>query len=272
MIISASRRTDIPAFHGDWFFDCIRQGKVLVRNPRNPGQARDVSLKPDEVDGIVFWTKNPSGIITGLEELLEFDYYFQFTLNSYGPEVEKNIPGYDFRIDSFKRLSDKIGSEKVILRYDPVIITDKYNMDWHSAAFEKTAAMLQGYTKKCVISFVDFYKKNLKKLESIGALRLGFDSMIELSRKLADSGGKNGMELIACAEPADLSKIGIGKSKCVDAGMFRKMKDKKAKAKKDKSQRKECLCDESVDIGAYGTCPGGCIYCYANQNTTESEK
>ena len=139
MIISASRRTDIPAFYSQWFLNRIKEGYVLVPNPFNPKMISKVSLHPAVVDCIVFWTKNPAPMIDKLDHLQDYKYYFQFTLNPYGEKLENNLPSVDKRIDIFKRLSDKIGKEKVIWRYDPILTNEEYDVSFHKEAFAQIA-------------------------------------------------------------------------------------------------------------------------------------
>ena len=162
MIISASRRTDIPNYYSEWFFNRIKEGYVLVRNPMNISQVSKISLSPDVVDGIVFWTKNPLPILDRLEELREYTYYFQFTLTPYGKDVEPNVPSKnDLIIPSFRKLSERIGKERVVWRYDPILFNDKYTMDYHVKYFKTLAAKLHAYTEKCIVSILDFYQKTI---------------------------------------------------------------------------------------------------------------
>ena len=136
MIISASRRTDIPAFYSDWFFNRIKEGYVLVRNPMNAHQISKISLSADVIDCIVFWTKNPRPMINRLDELKDYNYYFQFTLNSYAKDIEPNVPSKDKEIiKSFRELSEKIGKDRVVWRYDPILINDNYSVDHHIKYF-----------------------------------------------------------------------------------------------------------------------------------------
>lgn len=168
MIISASRRTDIPAFYSEWFLNRIKEGYAIVRNPMNNKPVR-ILLSPDIVDCIVFWTKNPIPMIPRLDELKDYCYYFQFTLTGYGRDVEANLPDKKNElIPAFKQLSDKIGPERVIWRYDPILINEKYSMEYHIEAFSYLASSLKGYTEKCVISFVDMYAKNMKAMHDLG--------------------------------------------------------------------------------------------------------
>ena len=153
MIISASRRTDIPAFYSPWFFNRIKEGYVLVPNPFNSKMISKVSLNPAVIDCIVFWTKNPAPMIEKLDKLEDYKYYFQFTLNPYGEKLENNLPSVAKRIDIFKRLSDKIGREKVIWRYDPILTNEEFNVSFHKEAFARIADGLKDHTEKCMLGF-----------------------------------------------------------------------------------------------------------------------
>lgn len=156
MIVSASRRTDIPALFSEWFYNRVGKGFVLLRNPYNPLQVGRVSLTPDKVDGFVFWTKNAAPMLDRIHELDAFKYYFQYTITPYGRDVEKNIPDKnEVVIPAFK----KIGADKAIWRYDPIFINDRYTWDYHIRAFTKIAESLEGHTHKAVTSFVDSYRR-----------------------------------------------------------------------------------------------------------------
>ena len=266
MIISASRRTDIPAYYSDWFFGRIREGFVLTRNPRNYHQVSKISLAIDDVDGIVFWTKNPSPMLARLNKLNDFMYYFQFTLTPYGKDIEPNLPSKnDFLISTFKRLSAQIGEDRVIWRYDPVLINPKYTTEYHIRAFDKIAKELCGYTQKVIFSFVvpDYrgVKGNIKEL---GLSKFPDELKIMLASQLAQIAHGYGLSIAACALPFDLTQCGIEKARCVDSRLFSKLLGRDLVFRKDKNQREECGCAVSVDIGVYNTCKNGCRYCYAN--------
>ena len=163
MILSVSRRTDIPNYYSQWFYNRIKEGFVYVRNPMNTHQVSRIEITPDVVDCIVFWTKNPEPMMERLEELSAYHYYFQFTLTGYGRDMEPGIPHKrEKMIPVFQALSDRIGKEKVIWRYDPIIFSQRYTPEYHLKAFEQIAMALKGFTEKCVISFVDEYAKNRK--------------------------------------------------------------------------------------------------------------
>ena len=160
MILSVSRRTDIPNYYSEWFYNRVKEGFLYVRNPMNAHQISEIKITPDVVDCIVFWTKNPSPMMKRLDEIKNYKYYFQFTLTGYGNDVEVNLPNKKTKmIPVFQELSEKIGREKVIWRYDPIFFSDRYTKEYHLKAFKSIAEALRGYTEKCVISFVDIYPK-----------------------------------------------------------------------------------------------------------------
>ncbi len=265
MIISVSRRTDIPNYYSEWFYNRIRDGYVYVRNPMNTHQVRKIDLSPDVVDCIVFWSKNPEPMIDGLDALSDYNFYFQFTLTGYGKDVECNVPHKKEKmIPVFKKLSDKIGKRKVVWRYDPIMFNGVYTPEYHLKAFGHIADSLEGYTEKCVISFVDEYAKNKKNLRSLGAYALDEYMMQEFALALSDTAARNGITICSCAEVKDLSEFGIEHNCCIDKKLIEDITGRTLKVKKDRNQRKECGCVESVDIGAYNTCRNDCKYCYAN--------
>ena len=268
MIISASRRTDIPAFYSEWFINRIKEGFALVRNPRNPHQVRKISLAPDVTRGIVFWTKNPANMIKYLPDLSDYAYYFQFTLTSYGRDIEPNLPPKaEELLPTFKQLSTTIGSNRVIWRYDPILINEKYTMDYHFYAFEKIGKELSGFTKKVIISFIDTHYRNVKS--NFNALKLkNFEDeqKVEFARKLVEIADCFGIVCESCSEKLDLQHLGIKPAHCIDYRLFEELLGCKLRKSKDKNQRPECGCMPSIDLGVYNTCLHGCKYCYANYN------
>ena len=265
MILSVSRRTDIPNYYSDWFLNRIKDGFLYVRNPMNIHQVSKIDLSPAVVDCIVFWTKNPQPMLDRIEELSSYKYYFQFTLTGYGKDVEENLPHKKNKvIPTFKELSSKIGSDKVIWRYDPIIFNDIYTEEYHIKAFTQIAESLKGYTTRCVISFVDLYSKNKKNMESLNIQDPTLDRLKSFSKKLYDIAQKNDMEIFTCAESVDLSSCGVKHGSCIDKTVIEAVIGCKINVLKDKNQREECGCMESVEVGAYNTCLNGCKYCYAN--------
>ncbi len=269
MIISASRRTDIPAFYTEWFMNRMKDGYVIVRNPMNYNQLSRVCLTADLVDCIVFWTKDPRPMIPRLTELSDYTFYFQFTLTAYGRDVEKNLPDKkSVLIPAFRELSRLIGPERVIWRYDPILITSRYSEAYHLKAFREIAEALSGYTEKCVFSFVDSYARNQKALKALGIQAQTNDAMRRMAKKMRDIAAENHMRIATCAERINLEDLGIDHNACVDKQLIERLtggtiKNTK-KNSKDQGQRGDCRCMPSKEIGAHNTCGHGCVYCYAN--------
>lgn len=267
MIISASRRTDIPTYYSEWFFNRIKEGYVLVRNPMDSQRISRIELNPDVVDGIVFWTKNPIPMLDKLSLLNGYMYYFQFTLNAYGQDVETGVPSKNSKIiPAFQKLSDTIGPDRVIWRYDPIFLNETYTVDYHLRYFEALAKRLSPYTRKCTISFLDFYKDTQKNLSPLSIQKFTPELQKILAKNLAEIAQSYGLQMDTCAEEMDLQKYGIAHARCIDGRLFEKLLGCPLKTGKDKNQRPACGCMESVDIGAYNTCRNGCLYCYANHS------
>ena len=278
MIISASRRTDIPAFYSKWFMNRIKDGYVLVQNPYNTKQIRKVFLTPFQVDAIVFWTRNAKPLIPYLDDLdkLGYNYYFQYTITGYKRELERFTPSPQKAIETFIELSDKIGKEKVIWRYDPIILSDYSSYNEHLRLFEKISNMLENKTDKVVISFADSYKKITNNLKNIGYKDI-LENKKELylfCEELSNIVKDRNIQIETCTEEIDLSIFGINPTKCIDDKLLDKLFNKNLCAIKDKNQRKECGCVESIDIGMYNTCSHGCVYCYAtfSDNTVKKNR
>jgi hypothetical protein len=272
LILSVSRRTDIPLYCSEWFFNRLKAGFVYVRNPMNYNQISEILLDKTAIDCIVFWTKNPKNMISRLVELNEYNYYFQFTLNPYGEDIELNTAPVKERVEIFEKLSEKIGSEQIIWRYDPVIINDRFDIAYHEKNFKKLAKELNRYTRKCVISFLDPYKKVKLNLKSFAYNEISEEDMLETSKIFTSIAKEFNLEIETCSEKIDLFGIDIKHGKCIDDCLISKIIGQKIKGKKDKNQRKECGCIESIDIGAYNTCINGCLYCYASFNHNLARK
>ena len=264
MIISASRRTDIPAFYSDWFINRLKEGFLYVRNPMNYHQVSKVKLTKDVVDCIVFWTKNPKPMLKYLDELKDFCYYFQFTLTPYDKNVEKNLEHKDEIINTFIELSKSIGKDKVIWRYDPIILSEKYTISYHKEKFQYLIKRLAPYTNKCIISFLDIYKNTKENMMHLNINPITYENMKELGEAFALLGEKYKIKIETCGENADLSQVGIFHGRCIDDDLILKILEKKIKVSRDKNQRDDCLCKSSIDIGMYNTCLNSCTYCYAN--------
>lgn len=267
MILSVSRRTDIPNYYSEWFVNRIKEGYLYVKNPMNEHQISRIDLSPDIVDCIVFWTKNPINIFDKLDDLKDYQYYFQITLTGYGRDVEPGLPDKNkVLIPSFKVLSEKIGKKRTIWRYDPILINSKYTKEYHYRAFGKIADELKDHTERVVISFVDLYAKTQRNTAGLNIENTGNDEMIEIAARLADIAHEKGLQIESCAEAIDLESVGVAHGHCIDKQLIEELIGCPIKGNKDKNQRTECGCLESVEVGSYNTCKNGCRYCYANFN------
>lgn len=260
MIISASRRTDIPALYSEWFMNRLKAGYAFMPNPRNSNRLGRVELSPSTVDCIVFWTKNPIPMLNKLEQIdmMGYSYYFQFTLTPYDKRIEDNLPSKDELLRAFAELTKRIGVERVVWRYDPIIVDATYTVKWHWERFAEMCEKLHPYTRRCVISFIDAYKNM-----GSGFRVLTQNEMSAVVSGFSETAKKHDLALYTCAEDIELTEYGIGHSSCIDQELIEDIIGCPLAAKKDANQRPACQCIESVDIGVYDTCTNGCTYCYA---------
>jgi len=276
LIVSASRRSDVPAFFGGWFLNRVREGWALAVNPFNPGQSRRVSLAPRQVAALVFWTKNPGPFLPRLGELDQrgFAYYFLHTLNRYPDFLEPGLPPLERRLETFKELARRLGPRRVVWRYDPIIISNLTPPSYHLENFARLAGELRSSARRVVISFLQMYAK-LKPRLARAAQEHGLEvidykdgsheeELRGLAGGLARIAGEHGLEIAACAEERDLRPQGVAPSACVDPVLLNDLFGLRLAPGKDQHQRGACGCAPSVDIGAYNTCSHGCLYCYAN--------
>lgn len=282
MIISASRRTDIPAFYSKWFINRIREGHCTVPNPFNKNQISHISLGPNDVEVIVFWTRNPQPLIPYLKELDQrgYLYYFQFGIMNNPRLIDTNVLPLSSSLKIFQELSDFVGPEKVVWRYDPIVISNITGIEFHISTYRKIAEALRGYTYRSVISILDLYPKLNKRLNILKEKGVEIIDCNEdfgrghdgLMNSLAGIANENKMEIVSCAEELDLMKYNIRPGKCIDDDYIERVFGIDVIHKKDPSQRKACGCVVSKDIGMYNTCLFGCQYCYATNNFEQAKK
>ena len=272
MIISASRRTDIPALYARWFINRVRAGFCRVPNPFNPRQISDVSLKPSDVDAVVFWTRHPRPLFRWLPLLdqLGYRYYFQYTITGYGAPVEPGAPPLRTAIDTFRELADRLPRGAVIWRYDPILLGEAFPVRAHLERFSHIAHRLQNRTARVVISLAHMYRKTERRL---GTIYPRENELVrtpaadprapELLLRLVRVAARHGMTVEACAQERDWSALGIGPTRCVDDRLLLQLFGGQWPAAKDRGQRPHCGCIPSRDIGMVDTCTLGCVYCYA---------
>lgn len=266
MILSVSRRTDIPAFYSKWFYQRVKEGFVLVRNPMNIHYVSRIPINKDVVDCIVFWTKDPLKMIPRLRELEGIPYYFQFTINPYSNDLEQKVPKKKHIIKTFQSLSDLISPKRIIWRYDPILLNKEISLEYHLKYFEELAKRLAGFSNTCVISFLDSYKKIERKLKPTCTRELTENEVNILSSKIVKLANSYSFNVLTCSEKYDLSIYGINHGRCIDNKLIEEITGSSLNISKDKNQREECGCVQSIDIGEYNSCSHNCIYCYANFN------
>lgn len=268
MIISASKRTDIPAFYSEWFIRNLKKGKFQVRNPLFPSKVSEYRFEKQDIDCIVFWTKYPKPLMKHIDYLSEnFNFYFQFTLNDYPRTIEPNLPTIDDRIQTFKDLSLKIGKDKIVWRYDPIVITYSTDVDYHIFHFKKIFNEIKDYTNKIVISFVDEYVRNQRRLRDIKNEFIT-DRQVEFIIKEFNGIVKSSnIEIFGCAEDKYID-LGLKSWKCIDDELINKLFNIKLKTINSK-EREDCHCIKNIDVGTYNSCLYNCVYCYANNGNLD---
>lgn len=273
MIISASRRTDIPAFYAEWMIHRLREGFCTVPNPLNRNQVSRISLRPDDVDAIVFWTRNPGPLIPHLAELDSrgYRYYFQYTILGYPRQIDPKSPTPQAALRTCQALCRIVGPHRIIWRYDPIVFTGITQPEFHSDNFRQLAEALRGKTHRSVVSIVDEYRKTERRWKALEGTPAALQActpaqFTQLMHDLSESAKANEMDIMSCAETIDLSPYGIRSGKCVDDDLLQKVFGIQVTNRKDPTQRDACGCVVSRDIGMYDTCIYGCQYCYATRS------
>ncbi len=304
-IISCSRSTDIPAFYADWFFHRLKVGYSAWTNPFNNSTS---FISYANTRFIVFWSKNPASLLCHLNELEDrgINCYIQYTLNDYVQDgLEKNVPSVQERIDTFLKLEERLGTNGVIWRFDPLVLTDKLGVDELLRKVEDIGDQLKGHTEKLVFSYLDLYKKVVSNLQKAGFTIVPWstEKMEQMAKGISELNKKWGLKLATCGEKIDIAKYGIEHNRCIDGDLIvrRAYKDTKLMNfmgvkifppsmfetpdaiylpdgsyfmgvhKKDKGQRALCGCMAAKDIGEYNTCIHQCEYCYANASKTTAD-
>ena len=251
----------------------LKRGSVQIANPFNPRQIRSTDLRPEAVHAIVFWTRYPQPLLKYLPDLIRagYQFVFQFTLTGYPKIFEPGMPPLEKSISLFKKLADMIGPSKVIWRYDPIVISDITDENFHTENFGKLADSLHSHTGRIVVSHLDFYRKlapRFNRLAKQNGIKI-IDVLqnpkraLRLLTKIKQIADDCRLLIQTCAEDKFLAKSGIPPGACIDGPLLSELTGRKIIYKKDKHQRPNCRCTESVDIGSYDSCRFGCIYCYA---------
>lgn len=273
MIISVSRRSDIPAFYAPWFIRRMQEGFALVRNPYNPRQVSRVALERQALDGMVFWSKNPLPLEGYLPQLAGIPFYIQWTMTGYGRDVEANIPDKQtVLLPGVEKLARQYGRAAIVWRYDPVFLTPRYTLAYHQQCFDAYAKRLGPWVDTCVVSFLQVYRHTARAMAGLPFAVPTINEQRELMGAFARSAKANGIALTTCALPQDYAQLGVLPGRCIDSRRLEQLGGVRLWVGRDKNQRPHCGCGQSVDIGAYSTCPGGCRYCYANQDAQAARR
>ncbi len=270
MILNTGNRTDIPAFYSKWFMNRIREGYVLTRNPFSD-QLIQYDLSPDLIDIITFCTKNPIPMLPYIYELMKYRMYWHITITPYGKEIEPHIPNKNRIMDAVKILSNKLGKECVVWRYDPIFINEKYTIDYHLSMFEAMCQRLSGYVSTCIISFIDLYEKTKRNFPDVKEVSLKHQEL--LCKQMVEIGKKYHISISTCLENQPfMNTLDINVDGCYSREVLEKAFHIHLNIPESTHTRVGCQCVLGHDIGMYNTCLHGCLYCYANVDRTLVEK
>jgi hypothetical protein len=274
-IISVSRRTDIPAFYGDWFMNRLKEGFAGIVHPFG-GQKYTVSLRPQDVVCFVFWSKNFTPFLGNLRQIdaLGYKFYFNYTVTSLPSVFESNVERQSV-IQTLKDLSRTYSPRHINWRFDPIIISSICDHNFYIKAFEELASEFEGFVERCYFSFVTEYNKvkrnfeELQKSTGVKIINCGKDFKINVANQLADIAESHGIQMFSCCGDY-LVNDKVKKAHCIDGAIIEELFYPDGLQYKEKPTRDQCGCTESTDIGTYDTCPHGCVYCYANANKLDA--
>lgn len=263
MIINTGGRTDTVQYYADWLLRRFAEGYVLVRNPRFPEKVTRYELDPSVVDCVVFCSKNYAPILSRLHEITDrFNTYFFYTITAYGHDMEPGVPDIDASIETLIELERIVGRERIVWRYDPVLLSERYTTEAHRRTFDDTARRLAPHVSRCVFSFVEPYRKLDRNMPEL--LPLMEEERFYMAELLGGIAREHGLRLQACATREDFSAYGVERAGCVTLEALGAANGVTFRKLAHRGMREGCVCMEMRDIGAYNSCPNGCRYCYAN--------
>ena len=269
MVVSVSRRTDIPLFFGDWFVQQLKRGHTKTVNPFNSQQEATIPLNRENVDAFVFWSRNPFPFFHALDAVddMQIPYYFLITINRYPDFLEPRAPDLNTLIGTLRMLKSRIGRSRIIWRYDPIIVSRETPLAFHKDNILKLIGMISPFSNRLIVSLLHMYPKVKKRFEHIGFIPFDIgtqpDALEDLSAFLSKAAREHGMSIQGCAQDLAGTETRIERGKCVDDVLINFIGEHSIRYRKDSGQRKDCRCHRSVDIGQYGTCGLKCLYCYA---------
>lgn len=269
MILNVSSRTDIVAFYSDWFMERYNQGFVDVRNPFYPKQISRIYF--EDIDAILFCTKNPIPILKYLKHINK-PILFQVTLTPYKRDIEPNVPPKGQIIEAIKKLSSIVGIDNLYIRYDPIFLNNRYDLNYHIKAFDNMCSLLNGYVKQIIISFIDDYKNVRNHKNHLKIKEFTSNDYEQIGIHFSESAKKNGMTVQTCFEDVNLVEYGFKKADCLSSDLAYKLTGKTNFKIWRARKEKKCKCVEMVDIGVYNSCKHFCKYCYANYDEKQVSK
>lgn len=271
MLINTGGRTDIVQYYTPWLLNRFRAGYVLVRNPLFPSSVTRYALDPDTVDCVLFCSKNYAPILDHLHEITDrFHTFFYYTITAYDTDIEPGVPGIEDSIRTLIRLSETVGKERVVWRYSPILLNEKYTKTYVLETFRKITEQVSPYVNRCIFEFVDMYKKLQVNMPDLKAVSV--TDRDDIAKAMGRIAAENHMKIQNCASADDYSAYGILPCGCIDLAGIGKANDIVFRPVKAKGMREHCHCAESHDIGAYNTCPNGCRYCYATWDFSEAAR
>ena len=261
MILNTGGRTDTVNYFSEWLLTRFAAGYAYSRNPFHPDVVNRIDLNPETIDVVEFCSKNYRPILSRLHEITErFNCHFHYTITAYDKDIEPNVPGIDESIETLRDLSAQVGKEKIIWRYDPVLLTGKYTIERHFATFDYIAGRIAPYVSRCVFSFVVWYKKlHLPELQPISGLQKEL-----IAKGLGEMAAKRHLYIQTCGTKESYEQYGIHHSGCMTRAVYEHSLGLHFKKVAERGNRPGCRCMESRGLGDYNTCLNGCRYCYAN--------
>ena len=270
MILSASRRTDIPALYGEWLVNRLAAGEVLIPQPYRAHHATRLLFSPETVDVLVLWSKNPAPFFTALDRVENLGYknlVFQYTITAFDAPWEPHLPPLKQRVQTFSQLAWRLGPARVDWRFDPILLDSERTPAWYGARFQKLCEELASCTTRCILSFADLYPHQGHLFQEASQAQ-----MEETVCRLGEIAQRFGLPLFTCAEAGDFTAWGIRPGACLDQKRLESVMGCSLKTRKDPGQRPACGCVESVDLGVYNTCIHGCAYCYATRSVSQAKR
>ena len=265
MIINTGGRTDTVQYYSEWLLNRFREGFVYSRNPLFPNKVVRYELNPDVVDCVVFCSKDYSPILSDLHEITDrFPTYFHYTISAYGKDVEPGVPSISASVETLKKLSSIVGKQRVAWRYDPVLLTEKYDLAHHEKTFRYIAQNVAPYVDRCIFSFVEMHPRVLRNMPEI--IPLDDDAKTRVASMIGRVAAEFDMPVQTCGTSDDYSEFGVSRSGCMTLDILGAANGLEFRNLKHKGLRQGCGCIDSRDVGAYDTCPNCCRYCYANKN------